>query len=131
MISATVAGNLGKDAEVRQAGGQNVCSFNIASSSKVKGEDVTTWVRAQLWGKRGDSLAQYLTKGQSVCAAGTLTTREYEGKTYLELNVSDVKLMGKPGGAANSGGGSGGSRAAPKPVANSGYTNDADEDIPF
>lgn len=142
MISAVVAGNLGKDAEVRQAGGQAVCSFNVASSTKVKGEDVTVWVRCSFWGKRGESVAQYLVKGSQVCASGALSTREHEGKTYLELNVSDLKLMGsKQGSSGGSGSGSGGSRSgAPKtggskPSGGGGFSDqdygaDAD-DVPF
>jgi single-strand DNA-binding protein len=107
MISAVVAGNLGKDAEVKNAGGQELCVFSVASTTKVKGEDSTTWVRCSMWGARGAKLVPYLTKGKAVCVSGGLTTRDYDGKTYVEMRVDDVKLMGgKESGAPR-----GGSRA--------------------
>lgn len=148
MISAVVAGNLGKDSEVRQAGNSTVCSFSVASSTKVKGEEVTTWVRCSLFGKRGEALAEYLTKGKSVCVSGGLTTREYEGKTYIEMRVDDVKLMGgkesggQSGGGAsrssNSGGKASGGKGegSSKPASGGGGYADADyggdgDDLPF
>lgn len=98
MIQAFVTGNLGKDAEMRQAGKDSVCSFSVASGRKVKGEEQTTWVRCSLWGKRGEALAQYLTKGSKVAVAGELSTREYQGKMYVELRVAEIELMGGKGG---------------------------------
>lgn len=99
MIQAFVAGNLGRDAETRTAGKDTVCSFSVASSRKSKGEDQTTWIRCSLWGKRGDALAKYLTKGSKVAVSGELSLHEYDGKTYLELRVAEIELMGgnKPG----------------------------------
>lgn len=139
MISAVVAGNLGKDAEVKNVGGQDVCSFSVASTTKVKGEDSTTWIRCSMWGNRGAKLAEYLTKGKSVCVSGGLTTREYEGKTYIEMRVDDVKLMGgkesgSSGGARGGKSESSGSKGG-QPKGGGGY-DDADyggegDDIPF
>jgi single-strand DNA-binding protein len=134
MISAVVAGNLGKDAEVKQLGGQTVCNFSVASSSKVKGEETTTWVSCALWGKRGESLADYLTKGKSVCVSGGLTTREHNGKTYLEMRVDDVKLMG--GGKEQATETRPREKAAPAlPKTSNGYSDadygGGDDDIPF
>lgn len=136
MISAVICGNIGKDSEVRDAGGSKVCSFNVASSTKVKGEDVTTWVRCSMFGKRGETLSQYLTKGSMVAASGTLSTREYEGKTYLELNVSDIKLMGgnKSGGGSKPASGSSskpsGAKTGGGGFSDQDYGGDGD-DIPF
>lgn len=94
MINATVAGNLGRDAETRQAGQATVTSFGVAVEQRKRGEKYTQWVNCSIWGTRGEKVAQYLTKGTRIAAAGELTTREYDGKTYLELNVSDFTLMG-------------------------------------
>lgn len=122
MLNAVIAGNIGKDAETRQAGQSSVTSFNVAVEQRGKDGKVTTWVRCSMWGKRGDTLCQYLTKGSKVCASGELTTREYEGKTYIELNVSDVTLMGgKPQEGGQSGGYGGGAPAG----------GGMDDEIPF
>ncbi len=94
MITANVTGNLGRPAELRQTSGGPVLSFSVASNAKVKGEKVTTWVRCSLFGKRGEALAQFLTQGTKVHCAGELSTHEHNGKTYLELRVSEVELMG-------------------------------------
>lgn len=100
MIFGTVAGNLGQDAEQKHTqNGDAVVSFSVASSRKVKGEEVTTWVRCAMWGKRGEAVAKYLTKGTSVTVVGELSVREYDDKngtrrTSVDLNVSDLKLQG-------------------------------------
>lgn len=104
MLQAIIAGNIGKDAEIRDTKGGSVVSFSVASESRVKGEKVTTWVRVSIWGKRAEALHQHLTKGSKVTATGALSTREHDGKTYLELNCSDIELMGKPAGASGGGG---------------------------
>jgi len=95
MISATVIGNLGRDAELKTiAGGRAVCNFSVASAGRAGNEKVTTWVRCAMWGARGEKVAQYLTKGTRVGVSGTLTTREHDGKTYLELDVHELELLG-------------------------------------
>jgi single-strand DNA-binding protein len=93
-IQATVIGHLGGEAEAKTLpSGKVVTNFSVAS--KGRGRDAgTTWVRAQLWGQRGASLAQYLTKGSRVAVHGSLSTREYNGKTYVDLEVHEVDLLG-------------------------------------
>lgn len=99
MLYGTASGNLGKDAETRQVGEESVTTFSIATSRRVKGEEVTTWIRASLWGRRGEALAKFLTKGASVTCVGELGARTYTNKdgkdvTELEMRVSDIKLQG-------------------------------------
>lgn len=69
----------------------------------------------------GESVAQYLTKRTQVKVSGDICTREYEGKTYVDVLDADVKLLGK----AQSGGGSTAKQSEP--------ANDFDDsgDIPF
>jgi single-strand DNA-binding protein len=132
MISAVVAGNLGKDAEVKNAGGQELCVFSVASTTKVKGEDSTTWVRCSMWGARGAKLVPYLIKGKAVCVSGGLTTRDYDGKTYVEMRVDDVKLMGgKESGGGGTRSAGGGKSEGKKGDDWSSYGGGADDDIPF
>lgn len=133
MIFATVTGNLGKDAALRDVGKDNVCSFGVASEAKVKGEKVTTWVDCSIWGKRGESLCQYLTKGSKVTVVGELSTREHNGKTYLALRVSEIAMQG--GGKKSDGAGGGGSSRSSGGGCDdtdygSGKQDDAD-DLPF
>lgn len=98
MFYATISGNLGGNAETKQVGTDSVTTFSVASSRKVKGEEKTTWARCNLWGKRGEALSQYLTKGTPVTVIGDLSTSQYEkdGTTRfsLDIRVSDIKLQG-------------------------------------
>lgn len=94
MINVTVAGRLGKNAEVRQAGNSKVCSFSVAGDTGFGDRKQSHWFECSLWGKRGEAMQQYLQKGQEVVIIGEFSEREYNGKQYKELNVLDVKLMG-------------------------------------
>ena len=97
MNSITIAGQLGRDAEVRFLGnGDPVANFSVADS---QGKDKPAmWWSCSLFGKRAESLAQYLVKGQSVTVSGTVTEREYtkDGvtKKAMDIRVNDVALQG-------------------------------------
>jgi single-strand DNA-binding protein len=127
MIIATVTGNLGRDAELKDVAGQRVCSFSVASTRKVKGSDETTWIDASIWGQRGDKLAQYLSKGTKVTIVGQLSTREHNGKTYLQLNVSDLDFAGGGRQTASTPAHS----AAPTATATEADYGTGSDDIPF
>lgn len=94
MINVTVAGRLGKDAETRQAGNSSVTGFSVAGDTGFGDRKQSHWFNCSLWGKRGEAMQQYLSKGQEVVVIGEYSEREYNSKQYKELNVLDVKLMG-------------------------------------
>lgn len=94
MISITVAGRLGKDAELRQAGQSNVCSFSVAGDTGFGNNKQSHWFNCSLWGAQGQALQPYLVKGQEVVIVGEFSEREYQGKFYKELRVNSIKLMG-------------------------------------
>ena len=95
MKSITIAGNIGKDAETRRTqSGDAVTSFSVAVEDRIPKEKGTIWFRCSLWGKRGESLAQYLTKGSKVAVSGELSIEVYEGKTNLTVKVDQVTLLG-------------------------------------
>ena len=100
MKAIIIAGNIGKDAEVRSTqGGDKVTGWTVAVEDRTGKDKSTIWFDCTLWGKRGESLAQYLTKGSKVCVSGELSTREHNGKTYLTIRAEQVTLMGgKPEG---------------------------------
>ena len=87
---------IGKDAVIRNAGSKPVAGFSAAFDSGWGDKKQAVWLDCSLWGDRATKLAPFLTKGSQVLVEGDLGTREYEGKTYLTLNVSEVKLTGKP-----------------------------------
>jgi single-strand DNA-binding protein len=98
MNNISVAGTLGKDAEVRYLpNGDAVCNFSVADSmGKDKG---TIWWNCQLFGKRAELLSQYLTKGQAVTVSGSVTERDWNDKEgnkrkSMDVRVQDVALQG-------------------------------------
>ena len=98
MNSLTITGNLGKDAELRHTPkGDAVLAFSVADS---QGKDKPSiWWNCQLWGKRAETLSQYLTKGQQVTIVGSVTEREYQAKDgtqkkAVEVKVNDLALQG-------------------------------------
>ena len=103
MKSLTIAGNIGKDAVTRTTqGGDKVTGWTVAVEDRQGQDKRTIWFDCTLWGKRGESLAQYLTKGGKVAVSGELSTREHEGKTYLTVRAEQVTLLGgKPDGGGD------------------------------
>ena len=122
MNVCTFTGNLGKDCRTSSVGGTSVCNFTVAARSGYGDKEQTLWLDCALWGRRGEALAQYLTKGQMVVVSGELGTREHEGKTYLTLRVAELTLAG---GKKQSAGGSGSNRPQQQQPA------DLNDDIPF
>lgn len=91
----TIAGTIGKDAEVRRTqSGDAIAGWSVAVNSRDGGQEQTTWFDCSLFGKRGEALAPYLRKGGKVTVIGDLSTREHNGKTYLQVRVSEVALQG-------------------------------------
>lgn len=95
MKSITIAGNIGKDAQTRTTqGGDKVTSWTVAVEERQGQDKRTIWFDCNLWGVRGEKLAEYLTKGGKVAVSGDLSTREHEGRTYLTVRADQVTLMG-------------------------------------
>ena len=94
-------GALGRNAELKQIGSGAVVNFAVANSIGFGDKKTTLWIDCALFGKRAESVAQYLVKGQSVFVSGELSTREYAAKdgsgmkTVLSLNVNVCDLIGK------------------------------------
>ena len=97
MLNITAHGNLGKDPELKEFNDRQVANFSIAART---GKDQTTWIDCSVWGKRADTVMQYLHKGDRVTVVGSGRIRTFdkkdgsEGKS-LEVNVSDFTLPAK------------------------------------
>jgi len=95
-----IAGQLGKDMELRYLNNAESTAVGNFSVADDQGRDKPTiWWNCQLFGKRAESLAQYLVKGQKVTVTGQLTEREYTDrdgakKVAREIRVQDVALQG-------------------------------------
>lgn len=119
-------GNVGKDAEVRTVGDGRVCNFNVAVKQGFGNDAPTEWYRVEVWGKRGESLAQHVTKGAKVAVCGELIIDEYVGKPQYRVRAYEVDPF--CGGNRNENG-RGESR---KPYSEGRpRSDDLDSDIPF
>ena len=134
MMQLTLAGNVGKDAELRQTqGGDSVLSFSLAidgGKDKNGNKRDSTWFDCSIFGKRADALRSYITKGSKLVITGRPTAREYQGKVYLGCIVNELTFMG--GGNRDQGGGYSTQRETAQGNVNNGGTyNDMDDAIPF
>ncbi len=128
----TLTGNVGRDPELRSTqGGDQVCSFTVASKQGFKRDAPTEWFRVSVWGKRGETIANHLKKGAKVTVVGEFTIGEYQGKPQYEIRANDVDFAPASNGQReerqerndNRGGGGGGY--------SQGFGDDLDSDVPF
>jgi len=135
-----VVGNLGRDPELRYSPqGLPICSFSLATNERQKdsktGEVIenTIWYRANIFGRKAETAAQYLQKGAPVYVDGKLkpeewTDRDGNKRFTLNINASDFNFIGSSNGRDDaSQATSAAPRATPKPAAN----QDADDDFDF
>jgi len=114
MNSVTLTGRLAGDAELKStASGQTVCRFTVAVNRSVKKgdgrENEAGFFDVNLWGKLGESLKQYLTKGKQVAVSGELRQERWEQdgnkRSRVLIVAGNVQLLGGNGNRdGNSGG---------------------------
>ena len=142
-------GNLGRDPETRFTNsGTSVTNFSIATKESFADksgtrQDRTDWHNIIVWGKQGETCAQYLKKGSPVYIEGRISYREYEAKDgsgkrkVTEIVAMRVQFLSSRGGApmgddaADFGGGGARSRAPVGAGAGDDMAPMDDEDIPF
>ena len=130
MLIVTATGNLGKDAVAKSTqNGKDFCSFPVAATIGWGDKKQTIWIDVTKWGEGSQGLAKLLRKGSKVTVIGELSTREHEGKTYLQCRATDVALQGDaPGGERQERGGQGGTDYGAQ---GGGFADDLDDSIPF
>lgn len=130
MQNITIAGKLGRDAELRRTqGGDAVCGFTVAVDVRKGQAKETNWWRVSLWGKRGEALAPYLLKGASVTVCGEFSLGDYEGKPQLNIRASEIALQGGRGEQREPDGSRGAPVQTDKPATD--WQDDLDDAIPF
>lgn len=88
MQSITITGRMGNDAEVRQAGDSNVCTWSVAVDQGFGDRKTTNWYRAEVWGKRSDFASRAM-KGDVVTVQGELIIDEYNGKPQYKVRANE------------------------------------------
>lgn len=115
-------GNLGADPELKVTqGGQAVLKLRLATTESYLDknntrQERTEWHSVTLWGRRGEALAKFLTKGERIFVEGRLSTSSYEkeGQKHYRTEVIATNIIlggrGKGAGDAPFEGGGGGGR---------------------
>ncbi|HVU16583.1 MAG TPA: single-stranded DNA-binding protein [Candidatus Didemnitutus sp.] len=149
-------GNLTRDPELRVTPkGTAICTFSLAVNRKFRDEsgadrEEVTYVDIEAWGKAGENISKYCTKGRPLFVEGRLRLDQWEDKNTKEKR-SRMKVVcenfqflgggqrGEGGAAAGEGGESRYSAPAPRnnparpsaPPAAAGGQENLDEDVPF
>jgi single-strand DNA-binding protein len=144
-------GNLTRDPELRVTPkGTAICTFSIAVNRKFKDDsggerEEVTYVDIEAWGKSGENISKYCTKGRPLFVEGRLRLDQWEDKntkekrSRMKVVLENFQFLG--GGRGEGGGAPGGEggearsypprNAAPsKPAAPAAQEN-LDEDVPF
>lgn len=125
-------GNLTRDPELRVTPkGTAICQFSLAINRKWKDEsqqerEEVTYVDCEAWGKSGENISKYCTKGRPLFVNGRLKLDQWEDKTThekrskMKVVVEQFQFLGSQQ--------SDGQRASstPKPAAASAPTDDSD-----
>ncbi|HVU23504.1 MAG TPA: single-stranded DNA-binding protein [Opitutus sp.] len=150
-------GNLTRDPELRVTPkGTAICQFGIAVNRQFKDEsgalrDDTTFVDIEAWGKQGEVISKYMTKGRPLFIEGRLKLDQWEDKnsgqkrSRMKVVLEGFQFLG--GGQRDGGGGAGGApggggeeggspeRYSPPPRSGGGAkpaaSENLDEDVPF
>jgi len=108
---AIIAGNLTRDPELRTTpNGASVCSFTVAVNRVYKdasgnNQESVSYLDCSAWGKQGETISQYLKKGDPILVSGRLDQRSWDDKTSgqkrsrVEIVVEDFNFIGNGDGA--------------------------------
>lgn len=150
-------GNLTRDPELRVTPkGTSICQFSLAINRQFKMESGETreeviYVDVEAWGKQGETIAKYVTKGRPLYVEGRLRLDQWEDKntkekrSRMKVVLEQFQFLGDSRGGPGGGGGGGSSEpgidqtasperhsppargASAKPAA----PENLDEDVPF
>ena len=117
--SITIAGNLGRDVELRYLpSGNPVADFSVAVTEtwmdKATNErkESTRWFRVTAWNKLAETCNEFLAKGRQVMVVGTIDASAWladdgTARASLELRAFKVVFLGKKDDAQADQGGHG------------------------
>lgn len=108
--SVTIVGRMTKDAELKYTNsGTAITKFSIAvNRSQKKGdqwEEEASFFDVSLWGKRGESLNQYLQRGTRLAVTGELRQDRWEQdgqqRSRVYIHANNIQLLGSKNDSNN------------------------------
>ena len=135
-------GNLTRDPELRMTPkGTAICSFGLAVNRQFRDDsggtrEETTFVDLEAWGKTGELVSKYLSKGSPAMIEGRLRLDAWESKTgekrsKLKVVVDNIQFLGRGDGGGSEGGPERRASAPQRESAPESQANDVDDDVPF
>ena len=108
-------GNLTSDPETRTTpNGQNVTSFSLAinrtwNNANGERQEETSFINCTAWGKTGETIAKYVSKGRQLLVSGRLQQRTWQDKdtgknrSAIDVVVEEFSFVsdGNRGGSAS------------------------------
>ena len=96
-----LTGRLTRDPELRYTqGGTAICNMNVAVDrglskekkleAQANGQPVADFINVVVWGKMGETAANYLIKGRLVGITGRIQTGSYDHKDGYKVYTTDV-----------------------------------------
>ena len=107
-----ISGNLTRDAEVRTTqGGMTILNMGVAVNDRrrnqnVAWEDYANFIDCTMFGRRAESIAQYLTKGTKVAIEGKLHYSSWEDRntgqrrSKLDVTIDEIEFMSRANGGS-------------------------------
>ena len=91
MNKVILIGRLTKDPELNFAAGSGtaVTRFSLAVTRPFK-KDETDFINCIAFGKTGETIAQYLTKGRQLAVTGSIRTGSYDAKDGTKRSTTDI-----------------------------------------
>ncbi len=107
-----LGGNLVRDPELRYTpSGTAICEFTIANNETwMAGEEKkekVNFINCLCWGRRGEVISEYFTKGKAIQVKGRLDFQSWENeagekRSTIKIKVEDFEFQGqKQDGAVN------------------------------
>lgn len=100
MNKVNLIGNLTKDPELRYTKNNiAVASYTIAINTRYGEQQETNYINITTWGKSGEFIKKYFTKGQAIAITGRLKNKNYEDsqgvKHYgMEVITEEIEFVG-------------------------------------
>ena len=94
-------GNLGTEPELKYTENNTpICTFSMATNESWRAKDgkrhtTTEWHNITVWGKPGEAVSNYLSKGSPVHVEGRIQTNKYEkdGQKHYRTGIVASKVL--------------------------------------
>jgi len=145
LARATVAGNLTRDVELKEAGASTVANISVAVNRSWKKADGTrdekvSYIDVTVWNQQAEFVAKYFSKGSAILIEGDMESQSWKDKEGNDRSKIIVKARevhfvdSKASGGGDTGGQSQVPAARPAaaasaPVASA--VDDSDSEVPF